>query len=113
MPNGKIQEEHVQSLKQMVDWLQKNGEIIYGASAWPISPTEEMVNTQKGKKIYVHILDQNNKIFIKDFEGKIKSISMFKGDKPLVYQNNKFGLLVQIPESEINPIDTIVEITLK
>ena len=38
---------------------------------------------------------------------------MFKGDKPLVYQNNKFGLLVQIPESEINPIDTIVEITLK
>ncbi|SKB25844.1 alpha-L-fucosidase [Maribacter arcticus] len=113
MPNGKIQEEHVQSLKQIGDWLQKNGETIYGASEGPISPTKEMATTQKGKKIYVHILDQNNKIFIKDFEGKIKSISMFKGDKPLVYQNNKFGLLVQIPESEINPIDTIVEITLK
>jgi alpha-L-fucosidase len=30
MPNGKIQPEHIASLKGVGEWLNKNGETIYG-----------------------------------------------------------------------------------
>lgn len=113
MPNGKIQEEHVKSLKTIGDWMVKNGETIYGTTAGPVPPTEAMASTQKDKKIFLHILDQNYKVFLKDFNQKVKSIKIFKSNKSLKYEQNNYGLLIEIPSDEIDSIDTIVEITLK
>ena len=51
MPNGKIQPKHVESLKNIGNWLQLNGETIYGTTEGPVAPNSEMVSTQKGKTI--------------------------------------------------------------
>ena len=40
MPNGKIQSNHISSLKEIGNWLTKNGETIYNTSQGPILPTE-------------------------------------------------------------------------
>ena len=113
MPNGKIQEEHKASLKEMGIWMRENGETIYGTSAGPIPPTERMAFTQKGKKVYLHILDQSNTIFIKDFDQKIKSVKLFRDKTALKYQKNEFGLLIQVPVDKVDSADTIVEIVLR
>ncbi len=113
MPNGKTQEEHKASLKEMGIWMRENGETIYGTSAGPIPPTERMAFTQKGKKVYLHILDQSNKIFIKDFDQKIKSVKLFRDKTALKYQKNEFGLLIQVPVDKVDSADTIVEIVLR
>ena len=56
MPNGKIQPEFVQRLKEMGEWMKKNGESIYGTRGGPIAPRSWGVTTQRGNKIYLHVL---------------------------------------------------------
>ncbi|HRG07689.1 MAG TPA: alpha-L-fucosidase, partial [Cyclobacteriaceae bacterium] len=56
MPNGKIQPEHVALLKQMGEWTRQYGETIYGTRGGPLTPRDWGVTTQKGNKVYIHIL---------------------------------------------------------
>lgn len=113
MPNGKIQEEHKVSLKEIGGWMQENGATIYGTKAGPFSPTEKLASTQKGNTLYIHVLDGNNKIFIKDFDAKVKNVQLFSDQSGLKYELNSFGLMVEIPKDKMNNVDTIIQITIK
>ena len=42
MPNGKIQEEHIESLKKIGSWVKQNGQTIYKTKRGPIHPTDEI-----------------------------------------------------------------------
>ncbi len=53
MPNGKIQPEHVELLRQVGEWTKQYGETVYGTRGGPLSAREWGVMTQKGNKIYV------------------------------------------------------------
>ena len=113
MPNGKIQPKHIKSLALMGDWLKINGETIYATKAGVIAPTEEIVSTQKGNKIYLHILENKDVFFIPEFKEKIKSIVFYKSRNKVKFKLDSYGLLIKIPEEEKDPIDTILQITLK
>ena len=56
-PDGKIQPEFVERLRQMGEWLAQNGDSIYGTRGGPVPPRPWGVTTQKGDTIYLHILD--------------------------------------------------------
>ncbi|THV60860.1 alpha-L-fucosidase [Flagellimonas alvinocaridis] len=113
MPNGKIQDEHKESLKQMGDWLRKNGETIYGTKAGPSGPTDEYATTQKGKTIYVHLLQNKDVVFIEGFNQRIKQITYYGTQQKVTHEFNDYGLLLKIQEDRQDPIDTIIEITLR
>ena len=57
MPNGKIQEEHIESLKKIGKWVKKNGHTIYKTKKGPIDPTDKIASTQIGNTVYIHLLD--------------------------------------------------------
>lgn len=113
MPNGKIQDEHQESLSEVGKWMKQNGATIYGTMAGPISPSEKMATTQKGKTIYLHILDGSQKVFLEDFGAKIKDVKLFSDQSKLTFQQNAFGLFLQVPQNKMDAVDTIVEITLR
>ncbi len=114
MPNGKIQEEHKESLKKVGEWMRVNGETIYGTTQGPIPPSDKMASTQKGKIVFLHLLDASEtEVFLKDFNKKIKGIKFYKDETSVNYKKNKSGLSIQIPEARLDSIDTIIEITLK
>lgn len=113
MPNGKIQEEHVKSLSKIGDWLRVNGETIYGTTGGMIPPSEAMVSTQKGKKLYVHLLDQQKDWFVPSFTAGIAAMRYYRSGRSVKYALSDFGLLFSVPEQEQDEIDTIIEITLK
>ncbi|TYA84349.1 alpha-L-fucosidase [Seonamhaeicola marinus] len=114
MPNGKIQPKHVQSLLEIGDWLKIHGQTIYGTKAGPIPPNTERVSTQKGNTVYLHWLNnQKNIIFIPRFDKKINSIKLFGSNQKLKFKKDDYGLTLKLPESSLDPIDTIIEITLK
>lgn len=113
MPNGEIQPTHVQSLAKIGEWLNTNGETIYGTKQGLINPTEEMVSTQKGKKMYLHLLENKNTWFIPAFKDGIESMRFYKSKNKVKYEVNSYGLLLETPEKEQDSIDTIIEITLK
>ena len=113
MPNGKIQSNHISSLKEIGNWLTKNGETIYSTSKGPILPTEEYVSTQKQNKIYLHIINpKKNILFIDSFTKRIKKIKYFDSNEKVNYIQNKFGLIIDLSNKNIDPIDTIIEIEL-
>lgn len=114
MPNGKIQPENIETLMEMGKWMEKYGETIYGTRRGPIEPKKWGTTTQKGEKVYVHILDlEDENLLIPNFPGKIKSIKFFDGGDKVNYKVSDYGTLLNIPKEKHNDINTIlvVEVT--
>lgn len=114
MPNGEIQPEHQASLKAVGEWMQANGETIYGTRIGIVEPENWGVSTMKGKKLYLHILDLDKEVLlIHPFKEKIAS-AVFYGDKSEVrYRLDRYGLLLEIPKDKQTDPDSIIEITLR
>ncbi len=114
MPNGKIQAEHVATLKKVGEWMSSNGKTIYNTTGGAIRPTDKLAFTQRGKTIYLHVFNTNDDfIFIKKFTKKIKYIKLFNSREKLPFTKTKFGLFIQLPNKKRNEIDTIIEILIK
>ena len=54
---GANEAEFVERLAEVGDWLEKNGESIYGTRGGPITPRPWGVTTHNGSRVYVHVLD--------------------------------------------------------
>ena len=114
MPNGKIQPKHQATLRAMGDWLKQNGETIYGTRKGPIPPNDDFVSTQKGKTVYVHLLNPEIEIIHADeVPVKIKGIYDLKTNTKLPYRNDDFGLAIDVSKLKRDAIDTVIQIELK
>ena len=113
MPNGKIQDEHLQSLKKIGKWVEKNGNTIYKTKRGPIEPTDEIASTQNGNTIYIHMLnDKKLNVLIDGFKMKFKKITYLNSNKKVSHQRTKNGILIYLDKKEIDPIDTIIKVDL-
>ncbi len=114
MSNGKIQPEHVDLLKKMGEWTRVYGETIYGTRGGPLSAREWGVMTQKGNKIYVHILNwQDETLTIPKFGKKVVSAKLFQDKAPVKFAENDFGFSLMVPKAKMNEVDTIIELEVK
>jgi alpha-L-fucosidase len=113
MPNGKIQPEFIATLKEVGAWMEKNGETIYGTRGGPVAPKAWGVTTQKGNKVYMHILNpEDNNMLIPDLGKKIKNITLFKSGAKLKYKQDAFGIAITVPSEAIDETDTILVIEI-
>jgi len=62
MPDGRIEPRQVEVLKEIGRWLDIYGEAIYGTRGGPFLPTDDWASTNKGKKIYLHIMNPEVRI---------------------------------------------------
>jgi alpha-L-fucosidase len=108
MPNGVIQQEFVERLHAMGEWLRANGESIYGTRGGPIKPRPWGVTTQKGNKIYVHVLDWSDDLLALPKMPKIAKASLLGSGKPVAVTEVAGGTLLRFPTAERDPIDTII-----
>jgi len=114
MPNGKIQPEHVVLLKQMGEWNQQYGETIKGTRGGPLSAREWGVMTQKGNKMYVHILNWHDEtLTLPKLGKKVVSAKLFIDKTPVKFLENDFGLSIKVPKDKMNDIDTVIELEVK
>jgi alpha-L-fucosidase len=114
MPNGKIQPEHAVLLKQMGDWLNTYGETIYGTKGGPLSARDWGVTTQKGNKVYVHILKwYDESLVIPTWGKKIRSARLFADKSPVKFQENEFGIALKIPKGKADDVDTVIELEMR
>jgi len=113
MPDGKIQPEFTKTLKEIGEWMAKNGETIYGTRGGPVSPRNWGVTTRKGNKVYAHILNPEDKnLLIPDFGMKVKNVSLFESGAKLKFKQDAFGIAISVPEGSFDEIDTILVIEI-
>jgi alpha-L-fucosidase len=113
MPNGKIQPEFVERLRQMGAWLNKYGESIYATRGGPIRPRPWGVTTRKGNTVYVHILNwPDATIALPQLPAKVKSAKFLKDGSKAEYSESEYGFLLKIPPSAVDEYDTVVALEL-
>jgi alpha-L-fucosidase len=113
MPNGKIQPEFVARLREMGQWLEKSGEAIYGTRGGPVAPQPWGVTTQKGGKVYVHVLDwPEPALLLPRLPGPIKAAHFLKDGSRAEYVENDYGVVLKIPPSARDDYDTIAVLEL-
>ncbi len=112
-PDGTIQPEHASRLAEVGQWLQKNGETVYGTRGGPMPPRPWGVTTHKGNRVFVHVLDwQDSVIAIARPPKPVKAASLFAGGAPVKFTLEKDALVLRLDPKAIDPLDTIVVLEL-
>jgi alpha-L-fucosidase len=110
MPNGEIQPEFVERLREIGDWMQHYGESIYGTRGGPLAPAVWGVTTQKGQQVYVHILDWSGpSLSLPSLARKVVSARMLDGKTPVEFREDAYGLQLKMPNNKTaTAVDRVV-----
>lgn len=109
MPNGAIQPEFAERLQEVGAWLRTNGESIYGTRGGPITARPWGVTTQKGNRVYVHILDWRDDELWIPLAGKVRSARVLGRSAEVRVQAGTGGMLLRgLSAAKGDDIDTIV-----
>jgi alpha-L-fucosidase len=107
-PDGMIQEEFSDRLKEMGAWMGRNGESIYGTRGGPIPPRDWGAMTRKGSRVYLHILKLDDEVLALPRFGSIKSAALLRDGSKVELIENNLGYMLRVPMSMRDPIDTVV-----
>lgn len=113
-PDGTIQPEFVERLKEMGVWLGKYGESIYATERGPVGPRPWGVTTQKGGKVYVHVLQQPDEVLaLPPLPKKVAKATLLQDGKPVEFEEHRWGLLLRVPTSRRDAYDTVVVLEMR
>jgi len=108
-PDGTIQPEFVERLEAMGEWLDENGESIYGTRGGPVPPRNWGVTTHKDGTVYMHVLDpEDGVVVLPDFGKKVASAKLLNTDRAVEYERQPWGTAFLVPESIQDELDTII-----
>lgn len=100
MPDGRIEQRQKDLLKEIGNWLNNNGEAVYGTRGGPYLPTEYMVSTRKKNKIYLHLFELSEDILKLPFVNgiKIEKTYFLDGMKQLSTNQKGQDIEIHIPD---------------
>lgn len=115
MPDGTIQQEFTDTLAVMGKWLQQYGATIYGTRGAVTIPHNWGGFTQKGNKLYLHLLQkpEGDFLFVPELKQKINKASLFDNKMSVKFKQQPEGTFIYLNGISWNAIDTIIEIELK
>lgn len=111
-PDGCLPQVAVERLKEMGEWMKTYGETIYGTRGGCVAPHPWGVTTQKGDRLFVHILDLQDKVLFLPLEGqKVKRAMDFASRQALKFKRVDGGIVLQLDEVPTE-VDKVVELQL-
>lgn len=111
-PNGQLPQEAVKRLREMGEWMAQYGETIYGTRGGDVEPHAWGVTTRKGNRLFVHILDLQDKgLFLPLYNNKVKRATEFIGGKNVKFTRVDGGITLQL-EQVPTDIDYVIELIL-
>jgi alpha-L-fucosidase len=113
-PDGTIEPLQAERLREMGQWLEQYGNTIYGTRGGPFKPTDWGVSTHKEDKIFLHIMNwqgEHPEIRIPDIGMEIKTGRLINGGE-VTLKKQGMGYLLQFPGENLQPVNTIVELTV-
>ena len=113
MPDGEIQPEFTERLAAMGTWLNENGETIYGTKGGFMKPQPWGAVTEKGNKVFIHLLDPPQEKLMLKIPYKVKSARVYKATGTVKYQalSDQYVVL-DIKDIPKKDFDTIIELEI-
>lgn len=112
-PNGEIQEEFSTRLRAVGEWLSHYGESIYGTRGGPFAPADWGVTTQKGNKIYVHVLNWTAPLLaLPPVQENITSAHLLVNGSAIEFKQSGEGIVLKIPPANKGEVDRVIVFTL-
>ena len=111
-PGGALPSLALDRLKAIGDWMNKYGETIYGTRGGIVAPHDWGVSTQRGNKLYIHILNcMDSSLFVPLGKHKVKSALVYATGKPVNYTKTGNGITLNFGAIPTD-IDYIIALTL-
>ncbi len=112
-PDGSIPPQFTERLREMGNWLELNGESIFGTRGGPMPPGEWGVSTRKGRNVYLHYLaEKGGTIKVAQTLGEVDSAYLFSTGAAVDFYPEGDHYVINIPPKGLDPIDTIIVLEL-
>jgi alpha-L-fucosidase len=111
-PDGTIQPEAVERLREMGRWMDQFSSSIHGTRAGPIAPRDWGVTTQRGDTIFVHVLNwRDRQLAIAALGRRIISARLMGSGDAVPFAQTNAGVTLTLPAAGEAPDRVIVLIT--
>ncbi|MFD2163014.1 alpha-L-fucosidase [Paradesertivirga mongoliensis] len=114
--DGVIPETHVERLREIGAWLNKNGESIYGTRPGPFQPLDGVYGaTHKGNKIYIHLVnmpDGTAELKLPPTDQNILSCRILKGPK-IKFRQDETGITIMANWKQLDSVVPTFELEVK
>lgn len=112
-PDGQIDEAQAERVREIGQWLNTNGESIYGTRGGPWLPGSYGVSTHKQNVIYVHLLEapKDGKISLPALPVGVKHVAVLHG-ADLHFQQADGKLVIDVPAGSVDAIDTVLKLEI-
>ena len=111
-PNGELPAVAVQRMKEMGEWMAQYGETIYGTRGGDVEPHPWGVSTRKENRLFIHVLDLQDKSLYVPLKAKVKKAVQFVDGTPVSFVQDKEGVLLKFPKVPTET-DYVIELLLK
>ncbi|HOC18047.1 MAG TPA: alpha-L-fucosidase [Vicinamibacterales bacterium] len=108
-PDGTIQPEAVERLREVGKWLKVNAESIYGTRGGPITPRTWGVTTQRGSTVYVHVLDWPDRaLTIPSWGARVTGARLLATGEKVGVTEVEGGIALTLPPAKPDDLDRVV-----
>jgi alpha-L-fucosidase len=112
-PDGTIQPEAVERLREIGQWLATYGPSIYGTRAGPVAPRDWGATTRRGDTVFVHVLKWPDRaLSLPDVGGRVVQAKMFVSGESVAVTQNGAGVTLTLPANGGAEPDRVVVLTL-
>jgi alpha-L-fucosidase len=111
--SGAIEPDQVERLREIGEWLNQNGESIYGTRGGPFKPGRWGVSTSKNDKIFLHVMDlKKNSLNLPPLDQSISECYYLNGEKTNFTQSER-DIIIDMSKIDRSIVDNIVVLELK
>ncbi|BCW96386.1 MAG: alpha-L-fucosidase [Fimbriimonadales bacterium] len=108
-PDGTIQSEHQERLKEKGAWLRENGEAVYGTRGKVFDSTPWGGATRTSRRIYLHVWNtpENGELTL-ELPLRVKTVRLLQTGSRLQYEQRETQMTIQLPAPLPDPRNTVV-----
>jgi alpha-L-fucosidase len=114
-PDGKIPAGEVDALKGIGDWLEVNGEAVYGSKRSPLSIVPEWgFITRKANTLYLYVFNwpgEGEKITL-GVSNKVLNVSLLGSDYQVKTETSEAGINISLPTEKLHPVVSVLAVEL-
>lgn len=112
--DGSIDPRDTVILHGIGGWMRQNGESIYGTTATPLPVQPWGESTRKGNKLYLHVFQWSNTLYVGGLYGKVENAYLLAGRQPVkVTRVNPEDLSIALPETAPDSINSVIVLEMK